>query len=122
MRTLKLFVVGALLMIIFCHEEVAAQCQNKVELIKAVPVSSGLSNGQIEVKVKSNTAFRVDLIALEDSGERSTQARSGSGNQSFVFNNLSGNFLYKVKVEFSGADDFLCKTKAITNINLTGKQ
>ena len=81
-------------------------------------------DGKIEFHVKSEGAFKGELIIFSSADSKVVKSFSGSSSNEFSFSNLGFELdsYYKIVVIFEEEEKFRCKTKAITNIGLTENQ
>jgi len=97
-----------------------AQCGNLVELGEVVKIDEKNNSGSIEVSIKTDDDFSCQLLAYKGAEKEIIEERKGIGNKDLKFENLSGEYAYRVVVRFK-SEDFLCSNKVIDPIILKEK-
>ncbi len=95
-----------------------SQCNHQLSLEKIKP-SSAANDGALQLNITTNQEYTVTLFELTGQEENEIQSRAGSLSDAVVFRNLKSTSYYKVRVDFSGEEKFLCKQKIFTYIRLT---
>ena len=99
-----LFILGVL----FLHENLLAQCTNRIDVSSTVDENS--QNGIISVQVSSNEEFSIKLLIESAEGDTVVKEENHSGNSTIEFSDLSTGVLYTVTVQFSDSQDFICRS------------
>ena len=122
MKSTNIFFASCLVSFVLTSSLAFSQCQSNVSLTGKTNCSPGQENGQIEIKVNSKGSYEIKLVEYDSRAEKNIEVKSGSGSQSFTFNKLKGDFLYKVLVVFRDEEKFLCKSRVVPNIVLTDEE
>lgn len=104
------------LIFICISNEAYTQCQNEVKLTNVKKVTNG-QQGSIEVQINTPGSFTLQLKAYKSTEKELLREIVNTGSQTFKFEDLSDEFVYRVIVKFDSGD-FLCSNKVLDNILL----
>lgn len=88
-----------------------AQCAGKINIEKSKIETSG--KGSLSVKIESKGLYEISLLKAGDTElkEIPMEVKTGSGNQTFRFENLSMKDQFKVAVKFESETRPVCANK-----------
>lgn len=112
------FAIGVL---VFMHlyGDLTAQCAQKIE-VSGVIFDEARTRASVEIRIIADEAYEGQLLRIDGTHQTLTRTFSGSGEQSFSFSDLDINneVFYRVVIEYTGEEKFLCKRR-VKDILLT---
>ena len=107
-----------ILLIMLSGKTVVAQCNNKIEVVKA---SYSGNSGMIEVEITTDKRFTCILYIEKATGPEEVKVISGNANSKLKFEKLSPENLYKVEATFLNEEKKFCNKFSRSQITLTAK-
>ena len=107
-----------ILLILLSGKTVVAQCNNKIEVVRA---SYSGNLGVIEVAITTNKRFTCTLFIEKATGQEEIKAISGNATSKLKFEKLSPDFLYKVEAIFLDEEKKFCNKFSRSQLTLTAK-
>lgn len=108
MRILSFFAL-----LLFCGVQSFAQCDSKFSITEKKEALPGQHTAAVGVRVESAVQYTVKLISQVDETREVVEKKySSKGNQTFRFEGLSADKLYKVTLEFESDTRAICKKRA----------
>ncbi len=107
-----------ILLILLSGKTVVAQCNNKIEVVKA---SFSGNLGVIEVVVTTDKRFICTLYIEKATGQEEVKAISGNATSKLKFEKLSPENLYRAEAIFLDEDNKFCNKFSRSQITLTAK-
>lgn len=109
--------------LLFCGTNSFAQCDSKFSIVDKKEVLPGEQTASVGVRVEASGKYTVKLISqVGEANEVLVKKYTSSGNQTFHFDGLSADKLYKVALEFDTDSRNICKKRATEFFELNKNQ